>query len=56
MTVEAVQTGLTVNDVPESEVWDISEFKNYKVKLVNNGGQAAVINFNDWKKERNLKE
>lgn len=50
MTVEAVQTGLTVNDVPKSEVWDISEFKNYKVKLVNNGGKAEIIDFADYKK------
>lgn len=49
MTVEAVQTDLTVNDVPESEVWDISEFKNYKVKLINHGGQAEIISLDDWK-------
>lgn len=55
MTVEAVQTDLTVNDVPENEVWDISEFKNYKVKLVNNGGQAEVIDFDEWK-DKNWKE
>lgn len=49
MTVEAVQTDLTVNDVPESEVWDISEFRNYKVKLVNNGGKAEIVDFDEWK-------
>lgn len=51
MTVEAVQTGLTINDVPESEVWDISEFRNYKVKLVNNGGKAEIIDFAEWKQD-----
>lgn len=50
MTVEAVQTGLTINDVSESEVWDISEFRNYKVKLINNGGKAEIIDFDDYKK------
>lgn len=49
MTVEAVQTDLTVNDVPESEVWDISEFRNYKVKLVNNGGMTEIVDFAEWK-------
>lgn len=49
MTVEAVQTDLTVNDVPESEVWYISEFRNYKVKLVNNGGKAEIVDFAEWK-------
>ena len=49
MTVEAVETELPVDDVPKSEVWDIGEFKHYKVKLVNNGGQAEIIDFNQWK-------
>ena len=43
MTVEAVQTDLMMNDVPESEVWDIAEFRNYKVRLVNNGGQTKMV-------------
>ena len=55
MMVEAVETDLTVNEVSESEVWDISEFEHYKVKLVNNGGQAEVIDFNGWK-EKHKKE
>ena len=55
MMVEAVETNLAMDDVPENEVWDISEFEHYKVKLVNNGGQAEVINFNGWK-EKHKKE
>lgn len=38
MEVEAVETNLAMDDVPENEVWDISEFEHYKVKLINNGG------------------
>lgn len=56
MTVEAVQTDLAVNDVPESEIWDIEEFKNYKVKLVNNEGMCEVIDFNEWKENHDLKK
>ena len=55
MTLTAVETDLSMDDVPENEVWDISEFEHYKVKLVNNGGQAEVINFNGWK-EKHKKE
>lgn len=51
MTIEAVETDLIINDVPEGEVWDISEFRNYKVKLVNNGGQAKMVDFNEWIEE-----
>ncbi len=53
MTVEAVQTDLTINDVPENEVWDISEFRNYKVKLVNNGGQAGIVDMAEWIEQHN---
>lgn len=56
MSIEAAQTNLTMNDVPENETWDISEFKNYKVKLINNGGQAEVIDFEEWLGNYNLKK
>lgn len=35
MTVEAIQTDLIMDEVSENEVWDIGEFKDYKVKLIN---------------------
>lgn len=55
MEVNAVQTDLMIKDVPESDVWDISEFKNYKVKLINNG-QAAIIDFKDLKEKHDIKK
>ena len=55
MTVEATETNLKINDVPESEVWDIGEFEHYKVKLINNGGKAEIIDFNGWR-EKHKKE
>ena len=33
-----LSTDLEMDDVPENEVLDISEFEHYKVKLINNGG------------------
>lgn len=51
MSVEAVETELLVDDVPENEVWDIVEFKHYKVKLINNGGIAEIVNIEKWKTE-----
>ncbi len=56
MEIEAVETDLTMNDVPESEVWDIEEFEHYKVKLINNGGQAEIVDFDEWKWNRDLKK
>lgn len=56
MAVEAIQTDLIMAEVPENEVWDISEFKHYKVKLINSGGNMEIIDFDKWKKEHDLKK
>ena len=49
MTIEAIETNLTATDVPEDELWDLEEFKDYRVKLINNGGQAEILDFEEWK-------
>lgn len=51
MTIEATETDITVADVPEDELWDLSEFKDYTVKLINNGGQAEIVDIEKWKSE-----
>lgn len=56
MMVEAVETNLAMDDVPESEVWDIWEFEYYKVKLINNNGQADFIDFEYWKEKYDIKK
>lgn len=48
MEIEGVETDLTVDNVPEDETWDLEEFKNYKVKLVNGSGKAEIVDFSDW--------
>ena len=54
MEFEDEQTDLTVDDVSECELWDIREFKNYKVKLINGSGKAEIVEFEDFKKEKKL--
>lgn len=49
MSVEATETNLALADLPEDEVFDFEFFKNYKVKLVNNTGNAEIIDFENWK-------
>lgn len=49
MSIEAAETDMTVGAVPADELWDIEEFKNYKIKLINNGGQAEIVDFEKWK-------
>lgn len=51
MTIEAIETKLTAINIPEEELWNISEFRNYQIKLINNGGQAEIIDFVKWMNE-----
>lgn len=51
MTIDAVETNLTAADVPEDELWDFSFFEDYKIKLINNGGLAEIVDFEEWKNQ-----
>ena len=41
--------------MPDSEVWDISYFGDFRVRLVNCGGKTEIIDMAEWL-ERNKKE
>ena len=43
-----------MDDVQESEVWNISDLKEFKIRLANSGGGADVIDFGEWKKEHGM--
>lgn len=49
MSITAVELGASVVNVPDDEIWNIKEFENYKIKLINNGGQAEIVDFEKWK-------
>lgn len=49
MTVDTIETDLTVNDVSEDEIFDYEIFKDYKIKLVNESSGAEVVDFGEWK-------
>lgn len=51
MEIEASETDLTVDDVAECELWDIEDFKNYRVKLVNNGGMGEIVDIEEFRKK-----
>ena len=53
--LEAKQTDLNIDDVEESELWDISYFEDFRVRLVNGSGKAEIIDMEEWL-ERNKKE
>lgn len=52
MRIEAVETNLTVTDVPEDELWDIEEFKRYKIRLINNDGMGKIVDFEEFRKKK----
>ena len=50
-SVQAKETDITISDVPAEEVFDLTDFKDFKVTLRN--WQGNVVNFVDYVK--NLK-
>ncbi len=53
--LEARETDLSIDDVEESELWDISYFEDFRVRLVNCSGKAEIIDMAEWL-DRNKKE
>lgn len=51
--LEAKETDFFAGDVPESEVWDISYFEDFKIRLVNGSG-TEIISFDEWKKNKRV--
>jgi len=43
LTIEAIETDLSVADVPESEVFPLEEFGEFRVRLINGGVVGWVI-------------
>lgn len=46
--IEAKETDLSIDAVPEDELWDISCFKDFNVKLINQKGGAEVVDFAEF--------
>lgn len=52
--LEARETDLSINDVPESELWDISYFEDFRVRLVNCSGKTEIIDMAEWLDQHSL--
>lgn len=52
MSIEADETNLIVADVPAEEVFDIQDFKDFRITLMNKTGNkvAEIIDFDSRKK------
>ena len=51
MSVAAKETELSIYDVPQEEVFDLTELKEFKIKLDN--WQGKVIDIADYLRRRN---
>lgn len=52
MEIRAVESLSSTASIPEDEIWDIEEFKNYKITLINNGGRGEIVDFNAYKSRK----
>lgn len=52
-SVSAKETDLTLGDVPEEEVFNLTDFKEFKIKLRN--WQGNIVDFKEYVKSRKLK-
>lgn len=54
LTIEAIEADLDVGDVPENEVFEIEDFKDFRISLHNWRGN--VVDFEEWvRRHRNRK-
>ena len=50
LTIEAIETDLAIADIAENELFPIEEFKEFRIRLVNEGGMGEIIDFAEWRR------
>ena len=55
MEIRAVESLSSAASIPEYEIWDVEEFNNYRITLINNGGHAEIVDFNAYKSQKSGK-
>lgn len=51
MSIHAVET-TSAASVLQSTVFNLEELKEFRIRLVNNGGAADIIEFGTWKRQK----
>lgn len=52
MTIRAVETTISAASIKDKEIFDIGCLKEFKIKLINNGGMADIVDFSVRKKNK----
>lgn len=55
MEIRATESPPSAASIPEDEIWDVEELKNYKITLINNGGRAEIVDFNAFLSQKSGK-
>lgn len=55
MEIRATESLSSAASIPEYEVWDVEEFANYKITLINNGGKTEIVDFEEYKSQKSGK-
>ena len=50
LAIGAIETDLSIADVPENEVLPVEEFGEFRVRLCNGCGMGEIIDFAEWVK------
>mgnify|MGYP000039003926 CR=1 FL=1 len=51
--IEAVETELSIAEIPDNELWKIEELVGqYQIKLINRQKTIKVINIDQWKQSK----
>lgn len=50
LTIEAIETDLSIGDIPENEVFPINELGEFRIRLHNGGWMGTVVDFMEWVK------
>lgn len=51
MNIHAAET-TPAAEMSKNTVFDISELKDFRIRLVNNGGMADIVEFGAWKRQK----
>lgn len=49
MTIRAVETTISAASIKDKEIFDIGCLKEFKIKLINNGEMADIVDFDEFK-------
>lgn len=51
MTIKAVEADASIADIPDNEIYKLTELSEFCITLVNAGGLAKIIDIDAWKRE-----